>query len=120
MSFRSHVTRALLGALASALALTPISASAAFQCSASISKVLTYKSGVVNVMHSGRNDYTVVCSLSAERLGVSVATCAMWAATLHNIKRSGGTATFYYDGTGSCSTIATYESAPVPTYIMMD
>lgn len=78
-----------------------------------MSKVLVYASGTVNISHTGRSSYTVICNLSAERQGVSVTTCAM----LQNIKKSSGKAIFYYDGTDTCADIATYGSAPVPVYI---
>jgi hypothetical protein len=88
-----------------------------FACDVKITQVLVYGDGSVNVFHSVRNDYTVVCNLSAARNGVSPTTCAMWTAMLESIKKRAGTAAFWYSGDGSCTTIGTYWSAPAPTYI---
>jgi len=98
-------------------AMLPFHAIAAYQCDVSVKNVLVYSVGVVNVLHSGRNDYTIICSMSADYGGVSVSTCAMWTAMLQAIKKKNGIAQFYYDGTGSCATLPTYGSAPVPIYV---
>lgn len=89
----------------------------AFQCTATVHNVLIYSDGSVNVLHSGRGDYTVVCSLRGDRGGVDVATCAAWTGLLQQIKKKSGTAQFYYPGDGSCSTMPTYWTSPTPTYI---
>jgi hypothetical protein len=92
-----------------------------FDCNVSLTTVLIYSSGMVNVLHSGRGDYTVICSLDAPLNGVSVTTCAMWTSMLLNLKDTGKKATFYYDtnlaGVTSCSTLPTYGNAPAPVYI---
>ena len=90
---------------------------AAFSCNVDISTVLIYSDGSVNVLHTGRGDYTYICNLQSERQGVSVTTCAMWTSMLQNVQSDASKATFYFAGTGSCSTMATYGSAPVPVYI---
>jgi len=92
-------------------------AQAAFSCDTTVLKVLVYSGGNVNIRHSGRNDYTVICNLRAERQGVSITTCAMWTSMLQNIKKNNGTAQFYYSGEGSCATLPTYAASPVPAYI---
>ncbi len=98
--------------------LLPFSVQAAFECNVKVLSVLVYNSGMVNVTHSGRNDYTMICSLSTDYGGVSPSTCAMWTAMLQSIKKKNGTAQFYfYETAGSCATMATYGSAPVPGYI---
>jgi hypothetical protein len=100
-----------------ASAVLPFHAFAAYECSVSVKNVLVYKDGIVNVLHNGRGDYTIICSMSADYAGVSVSTCAMWTAMLQAIKKKNGVATFYYDGVGSCATLPTYAAAPVPVYI---
>lgn len=95
----------------------PFQTFAAFNCEVDVSRVLIYADGSVNVLHTGRGSYTVICNLKSERQGVSVTTCAMWASMLQNVQRNDEKAIFYYDGTGSCSTMGTYGSAPVPVYI---
>ena len=92
-------------------------AQAAFHCTVDVKKVLVYSSGIINVMHSGRNDYTVICNLKNEANGVSIPTCAMWASMLQSIKKAQTKAVFYYPGNGTCADIATYGNAPVPVYI---
>ena len=90
---------------------------AAFNCSVDINRVLIYGSGTVNVLHSGRNDFTVICDLNSEWKGVSVTTCAMWTAMLQNIKKNNSKAIFYYGGEGTCSALPTYGSTPAAVYI---
>lgn len=97
--------------------MLPISSFAAYQCDVKVIKVLIYSNGNVNVLHSGRNDYTVVCNLNSTSGEVSPTTCAMWAAMLQSIKKKDGNANFYFNGDGTCATMNTYDSAPVPAYI---
>ena len=99
------------------LMLSTSIAQAAFSCNVSLNRILVYKSGNVNVHHTGRADYTVICNLKEERDGVNIATCAMWTSMLQSIKKQGGQATFYYGGDGSCATLPTYNSSPTPVYI---
>jgi len=103
--------------LLTAAFLLPFHASAAFECNVKVNTVLIYKGGFVNVNHSGRNDYTIICSLDSDYGGITPATCAMWTAMLQSIKKKNGTAAFYFSGDGSCATMNTYGSAPVPLYV---
>lgn len=97
--------------------LLPLHSFAAFDCNVQILRVLIYSDGAVNVIHSGRNDYTVICNLNSSYGKVSPTTCAMWTATLQSIKKKGGTAIFYFDGEGTCATLKTYGDALIPSYI---
>jgi hypothetical protein len=106
--------RRLFAALCVAL---PAMASATFECTVRVQKVLVYGNGAVNVLHDGRGDYTVICNLNTDRQGVSPVTCAMWAAMLQNIRKNDGRANFYYSGEGTCATLPTYSAAPAPVYI---
>ncbi|MBV7262272.1 hypothetical protein KCG43_09705 [Photobacterium sp. WH24] len=90
---------------------------AEFSCEVEVNRVLVYANGSVNVLHSGRNEYTYICNLNTARQGVGITTCAMWTSMLQNIQKSYAKAIFYYPGSGDCSTLATYGSAPVPVYI---
>jgi hypothetical protein len=90
---------------------------ASFNCTVGISKVLVYGNGDVNIFHQGRNNYTIICNLSKARQNVCVTTCAMWTSMLQNIKKEGSKAIFYYPGNGTCATLPTYGSSPVPVYI---
>lgn len=99
------------------LLLLPTHAWAYYVCSVKVANVLIYQDGSVNVLHSGRGDYTYICNLASERDQVSTTTCAMWTSMLLAIKKKNGDAQFYYNGEGSCSTIPTYSAAPAPLYI---
>lgn len=109
--------RGLVVPLAVLVALTPLQAYATFECMVKISNVLIYRDGSVNVHHTGRGEYTVVCNLNADRQGVSPVTCAMWAAMLQHIKKNNGNAHFYFDGEGSCAALPRYWESPAPVYI---
>jgi hypothetical protein len=94
------------------------SLAAPFDCKVDLNNVLVYSTGIVNVMHSGRGDYTVICNLKEEYQGVSVTTCAMWTSMLLTLKNNSKKAIFYYDNQySSCANIPTYGSAPIPVYI---
>lgn len=97
--------------------LLPLHANAAYECNVKVKSVLVYSNGLLNVLHSGRGDYTFLCSLNAEYGGASPVVCASWFAMLEHIKKKDGNANFYYPGTGSCETLPTYGNAPVPTYV---
>jgi hypothetical protein len=92
-------------------------AAADYYCATQVIHVLVYGDGSVNVVHSGRGDYTVICNLNTERQGVSPTTCAVWFALLESVKKRSGTANFYYGGQGTCATLPTYGNAPAPVYI---
>jgi hypothetical protein len=100
-----------------AAAMLPVHANAAYECNVSVRNVLVYSGGLVNIYHNARGDYTMLCNLSADYNGVSANTCTIWTAMLLAIKKKNGTASFYYNGTGSCATMLTYTDAPVPVYI---
>lgn len=105
-------------AICATFGLFPFTAHAAFECNVKVINILIYgNSGAVNVLHSGRGDYTIICYLDATVGGVSPSTCAMWTAMLQSVKRKNGTATFYFGIDGSCATMGTYGSAPIPAYI---
>lgn len=90
------------------------------QCRVDLLAVLVYNDGSVNVMHSARNDYTFICNLNQDRLGVSAATCAMWTAMLQSLKKAGKRADFYYYTDSrftSCANLPTYSTSPAPVYI---
>jgi hypothetical protein len=95
-------------------------AHADFNCRVSVHGVLPYNSGPVNVLHSGRGDWTMICSLTepyTNVLTVQPATCAAWMAILLRAKKNNQPVDFWFSGTGSCAAMGTYGSAPVPIYI---
>lgn len=99
------------------LGLLPLACLADFQCNVKLRDVLVYGDGSVNVRHTGLNDFTFICNLKTERLGVDTATCAMWTSMVLALKKNGNTAQFYYSGNGSCATLLTYANSPAPRYI---
>jgi hypothetical protein len=103
--------------LALSLCWLPAHAFAAYECYVQVANVLIYRDGGVNVLHSGRGDYTVICNLNGAYGGVSPTTCAMWTGMLQLIKKKGGTANFYFEGEGTCAAMSTYGNAPIPIYI---
>jgi len=90
---------------------------ASFHCTVDVTRVLVYANGDVNVLHSGRGNFTVICNLNAPLNNVAVTTCAMWTSMLQSIQKADAQAIFYYSGTGTCAGIETYGSAPTPVYI---
>ena len=103
------------------VAMTMSARAGNFECTASIVNVLIYKSGDVNVLHSGRGDYTVMCNLITTRDGVDPTVCATWYALLQTVKNKHGTVDLWFSVTDpvvvSCATLPTYWSAPGPYYV---
>lgn len=92
-------------------------------CEGLIQKVYVSNVGDVVALPSWRNDWIVYCNLNAPRGSVSPTTCALWAATLLLAYRTQkSTITSYWDNptAKTCATMATYGSADVPTYVMVN
>lgn len=114
----AHRARTALLVLAT-LGLT-LNARADYSCNVTVQGVLPYHQGSVNVLHSGRGDWTIICSLEGPyTVGLTVAptVCAAWMTLLLRAKKNNQLVQFWFPGTGSCSTLATYGSAPVPIYV---
>lgn len=112
-----HLRRAVAAALCM---FSVTAADADFSCTVSVLGVLQYGGGQINVLHSGRGDWTHVCNVSEPRTVIRTVTpmaCATWVALLLRAKKNGTPLTFWFAGTGSCATLATYDEAQVPTYI---
>ena len=88
-----------------------------YNCEVTINRVLVYGNGDVNILHTGRNDYTFICNTKGTWKGIDTVTCALWVSMLQNIQNNSKRAIFYYSGDGMCSTLSTYGNAPAPTYI---
>jgi len=99
------------------LASLPMSAFADYACNTTISAVLVYYDGTINLLHPARGDYTYVCNLNTPRLGIDTTTCAMWTALLLAARKNRSNVSIYYPGTGSCATLPVYGNSPAPTYI---
>lgn len=90
---------------------------AGYECPVHVTKVLIYADGRVNALHTGRNDYTVVCNLNEARQGVSPTVCLAWLAVLNQAQRAESLVHMHYPGEGSCAMLPTYDMAPAPIYI---
>jgi len=88
-----------------------------YNCEVTVNRVLIYGNGDVNVLHSGRGDYTYICNTKGIWKGVDTVTCALWVGMLQSIQNNSKKAIFYYGGKGSCTTLPTYSNTPAPTYI---
>jgi hypothetical protein len=114
---KSSLRNAILAVLGTALSCH---AWADFYCTVNVIAVLPYNTGAVNVLHSGRGDFTYICNLTGTHTSgssVQPETCAMWVAILLRAKKDNTTVNFWFPGSGSCATLPTYSNAPVPTYI---
>ncbi len=99
-------------------AVLPMQSFAAFECDAKVKCLIVYATGDVNLWHSARDNYTVVCNLNVDYKGVSPTTRAMWTAMLQSAKKRDAWVNFYYgSATGSCATLPLYGEAPVPGYL---
>jgi hypothetical protein len=113
-----RVKRSIASGLISLLAAGPTWAD--FSCLVNVLGVIPCNGDLVNVLHSGRGNWTMICSLTetyASGLTVKPETCAMWTALLLQAKKDNTPVTFYFAGSGTCSEISLYTSAPVPIYI---
>ncbi|PKF80342.1 hypothetical protein CW749_07180 [Vibrio sp. vnigr-6D03] len=90
---------------------------AAFNCEVTVNRVLVYGNGSVNILHSGRNDFTYICNTKGTWKGIDTVTCSLWVGMLQNIQNNAKKAIFYYGGQGTCATLPTYGNTPAPVYI---
>ncbi|MEL4393359.1 MULTISPECIES: hypothetical protein [Shewanella] len=88
-----------------------------YHCEVDVHRVLVYGNGTVNVLHSGRGDYTVICNANGTWNNIDTVTCSLWVATLQMAQNNNKKAIFYYSGDGRCDTLPTYGNAPAPIYI---
>ena len=113
---RKIFSKIALGAL---LAVFGVTASAAPQwCTGTVTNLWVYSNGAVYVKPSYRADYTQICNMNAETNGISVTTCVAWFAVLRSAVQRQSSVLVYYTDTSSCNTLPTYESTPVPGYVM--
>jgi len=118
MTFRAAFGKKVVTSLASfGLAFSGMPAHADYSCSVKITAILVYADGTVSVNHTGRNDYTNICNINQAWQSVSPNVCATWTATLNQIKRINGNATFYYSGTSNCAALPTYGNSIAPVYV---
>lgn len=103
--------------LAAALALLSLPSQAATDCNGTVTRVLLYGDGTVNLLSSWRNDYTVLCNTNGTFGSIPAELCLSWYATAMNAAAHGKQVNVYYAATYTCATLPTYWSSPVPTYV---
>jgi hypothetical protein len=106
--------------LATFLVATSPAFAADIQCYGTVTDLLVYSDGTVNILTSYRNDYTNICNLQVARQGVDTFTCALWIGSIESARKLGQTIHVYYidNGTGfSCATIPIHGAAPAPLFI---
>ncbi|WP_419227338.1 hypothetical protein [Alteromonas sp. OM2203] len=94
-----------------------VNANAAFSCEVDVKRVLVYGNGTVNILHSGRNDYTIICNTKGTWKNIDTVTCSLWVGLLQNIQNNNGKAVFYFAENGNCATLPTYGNSYAPQYI---
>lgn len=101
-----------------ALLLVSPSALANIGCVGTVTKVLQYANGSVNVHTSYRNDYTVMCNIKDHWKGVSPESCKSMVSILLTAQSTGKRIVTYYSGDQyTCQTLPYYGSAPGPVYV---
>lgn len=116
-----RATKAVILAL-SVTALIPAQAGTALWCSGTIATHWIDAGGTVYVLPSWRGDHIALCNVNANSAaGITPTVCLGWAAIIRAaMQRSAPTTIHYGDApVASCSQIPTYQSAPSPSYLML-
>lgn len=103
-----------------AVASAQASYAADIQCNGSVTGLLIYQNGIVNLATTYRSGYTNICNLKSTRKGVDPLTCAMWISVIESARKQNQNIHVYYkdDGTfSSCATIPWNNDSPGPWYI---
>ena len=88
-------------------------------CDVKVTSLYVEDDGLVTIKTNSRNDWTTICSLSSERMGVGTTTCAMWLSMIRGFEKNSELFRIRYQTDGfTCSDMATYGSSPVPRYVM--
>ena len=109
----------LIGILAIGLSF---SASAGnIYCQSSVTSVTVSSSGEVLLNASYRADYMQVCNLHGNWQGIDTETCYAWYSQLIAAKTHAKDVLLNYQtsATYTCANLPTYETAPVPAYVMV-
>ncbi len=96
-------------------------ANAATSCSGFLTNVISYANGDVTIYGLWRTDWTQICNLNQERLGVSPQTCFSWFSIMSSAITENKQVVVYYPTLtqAQCATMPTYASAPVPGYVRL-
>jgi hypothetical protein len=92
-------------------------------CKGLITQAYIDKNGNVLIYPNWRNDYIMICNMNSSWKGISTVTCAaMYSTAISSIKSGLQTVVLYADGVSStmtCANLKTYDSAPLPFYLML-
>src|SRR4051794_26825318 len=91
--------------LGAVLALVSFSSHAATDCNGTVTRVLLYGDGSVNLLASYRNDYTVLCNTNGTFGGIPAEVCLSWYATALDAVAHGKQVNVYYGATLTCATL---------------
>jgi hypothetical protein len=114
-----------IGRLALALAFMgggcalPAVAQASVVCGGQVKNMYVNSAGNVYILGAWLNTYQQVCNLNAEWNGVSTTTCKGWLSIIEVATAASLNVTITINAV-SCTSIPTYESAPPPSYIMIN
>lgn len=107
-------------AAVSVLASSTIAKADAY-CSGLTIEALVYSNGDVTVYPDWRNQWITVCNLNNTRNGITPQTCFGWFSTINSSILYNKSVGYYFTGVdpSACTTMATYENAPVPYYVRL-
>lgn len=110
---------AVLSMAALACASFSTSASANYWCTGTVSNSYVTPNGAVVMLGSWAPNYTMICSLRETWKGVPPEVCVAWLAKVDSAVALGRSMTVYYAGETPCNTLASYDTAPAPGYVML-
>lgn len=83
-----------------------------------VTRVITYADGSVNVWSTWRNENTYICNVKTARLGVDPLVCAIWVSKIEAARAINAPVVMhYYTNTMTCANIPTYDNAPAPAFV---
>jgi hypothetical protein len=83
-------------------------------CGGKLLGVYVAASGDVVIKGDWRNEWTNVCNLKNDTV-----TCSLWASYAANALQNNTSVLLMYTGSFQCTTIPSYNSAPIPGYFML-
>ncbi|GAA0464095.1 hypothetical protein GCM10009096_00690 [Parasphingorhabdus litoris] len=115
------MTKLISLALAVITMAFPSLANAAASCGGPVTNVITYGTGDVMILGSWRGDWTVLCNVNQERLGIKPQTCFTWFSSISTAITENKDLYVYYTTINApeCATMPTYGNAPVPYYVRL-
>jgi len=88
-------------------------------CQGTVDRVWINHHGDVYAVPSWRGDHIRICNLKGSDGRTDTVTCSTWYSQLSQAIKDARQTIIYYENIVSCAQIPTYESAPVPYYVML-